>query len=125
MILMEMMLELVMGVKDMEVDKVADDVADIIVEMEVDKVAEMVVNIPNEDFTGVSLAIAETDIKEVKREEVMTCDVPPVAKFFSQKKNAMKIITHLTCQQSYPTFNIDSALLLPAMRRLNAEYCGI
>ena len=30
---------------------------------------------------------------------------------------AIKIITHLTCQQSYPTFNIDSALLLPAMRR--------
>ena len=47
MILMEMMLELVMGVKDMEVDKVADDVADMIVVMEVDKkVAEMVVNIP-------------------------------------------------------------------------------
>ena len=72
--------------------------------------------IPDEDFTGVSLAIAETYIKEVKRKEVMTCDVPPVAKFFLQK-NAMEIIAHLTCQQSYPTFNIDSALLLPAMRR--------
>ena len=40
-----------------EVDKVADEVADMIVEMEVTKVAEMVAKIPTEDFTDVTLAI--------------------------------------------------------------------
>ena len=40
----------------MEVDKVADEVADV----EVDKVADMVVKIPNEDFTHVNLTIGDT-----------------------------------------------------------------
>ena len=40
----------------MEVDKVADEVADV----EVDKVADMVVKIPNEDFTHVILMIGDT-----------------------------------------------------------------
>ena len=38
---MEMMLN-VLGVVNMEVDKVADEEADIVVDMEVDKVADMV-----------------------------------------------------------------------------------
>ena len=123
---MEMMLELMMGVKEMEVDKVADDVADMIVEMEVDKVAEMGVNIPNEDFTGVSLAIAETDIKEVKREEVMTCDVPPVAKFFSQKKcNENYYSPHLSAVLSNFQYRFSVAAASDEKTRLNAEYCGI
>ena len=42
MILMEMMLEVV----DMEVDKVAAEVADMMEDMEVNKVANMVVKIP-------------------------------------------------------------------------------
>ena len=46
MILREMMLEVVIGVLVMEVDKVADEVTD----MEVDKVTNMVAEIPNEDF---------------------------------------------------------------------------
>ena len=40
----------------MEVDKVADEVA----ELEVDKVADMVVKIPNEDLTHVILMIGDT-----------------------------------------------------------------
>ena len=51
MILMEMMLEVVIGVLVMEVDKVADEVTD----MEVDKVADM--KIPIEDLTEVILEI--------------------------------------------------------------------
>ena len=43
MILMEMMLEVVIGVLVMEVDKVADEVAN----MEVDKVADMKIHIEN------------------------------------------------------------------------------
>ena len=39
---MEIMLELVMGVVNMQVDKVADKVADMVMDMEVDKVAYMV-----------------------------------------------------------------------------------
>ena len=39
-----------MGVVYMEVDKVADEVADMVVNMEVDKVADMLVKIPDEDF---------------------------------------------------------------------------
>ena len=39
-----------MGVVYMEVDKVADEVADMVVHMEVDKVADMLVKIPDEDF---------------------------------------------------------------------------
>ena len=40
----------------MEVDKVADEVADV----EVDKVADMVVKISNEDFTHLILTIGDT-----------------------------------------------------------------
>ena len=40
----------------MEVEKVANKVAD----MKVDKVADMVVKIPNEDFTHVILTIGDT-----------------------------------------------------------------
>ena len=46
MILREIMLEVVIGVLVMEVDKVADEVTDI----EVDKMTNMVVEIPYEDF---------------------------------------------------------------------------
>ena len=46
MILMEMMLEVVIGVLVMEVDKVADVVTD----MKVDKVTNMMAKITNEDF---------------------------------------------------------------------------
>ena len=45
----------------MEVDKVADEVADMMVEMEVTKVAEMVAKIPTEDFTDVTLTSEDTD----------------------------------------------------------------
>ena len=51
MILMEMMLEVVIGVLVMEVDKFADEVTD----MEVDKVTDM--KIPIEDLTEVILEI--------------------------------------------------------------------
>ena len=54
MILLEVMLELVIGVMVMEVDKVADEVTD----MEVDKVTDM--KIPIEDLTDVILAIGDT-----------------------------------------------------------------
>ena len=56
MILMKMMLKTVMGVMDMEVDKMAAEVAN----MEVVKLADMVVKIPNETFTDVTLAIGDT-----------------------------------------------------------------
>ena len=46
MILMEMMLEVVIGVLVMEVDKVANEVTD----MEVDKVADMKIEIINKDM---------------------------------------------------------------------------
>ena len=61
MILMEMMLEVVIGVLVMEVDKVADEVN----VMEVDKVADM--KIPIEDFTE-WLIINDTyggDVREI------------------------------------------------------------
>ena len=54
MIILEMMLEVVIGVIVMEVDKMADEVTD----MEVDKVTDM--KIPIEDLTGVILAISDT-----------------------------------------------------------------
>ena len=73
MILLEMMLEVVIGVLVMEVDKVADEVTD----MEVDKVADMKIPIwlkwfwslcdlcdwvkmPLEDFSGETLLIGDT-----------------------------------------------------------------
>ena len=46
MILMEVMLEVVIGVLVMKVDKVAD----MVVNMKVDKVADMLVKIPDEDY---------------------------------------------------------------------------
>ena len=54
MILLETMLEVVIGLMVMEVDKVADEVT----EMEVDKGTDM--KIPIEDLTGVILAISDT-----------------------------------------------------------------
>ena len=50
MILMEMMIEVVIGALVMEVDNVADEVADMVVNIEVDKVADMLVKIPDEDY---------------------------------------------------------------------------
>ena len=44
-----MMLEVVMGVVYMEVDRVADEVADMVVNMKVD-MADMLVKIPDEDY---------------------------------------------------------------------------
>ena len=41
---MEMMLELVMGVVNMQVDKVAEKVADMVMDMEVDKMANVVMD---------------------------------------------------------------------------------
>ena len=50
-ILIEMwMLDVVMGVVYMEVDKVPDEVADMVVNMEVDNVADMLVKIPDGDY---------------------------------------------------------------------------
>ena len=46
MILLKMMLEVVIGVLVMEVDKVAD----MVVNMKVDKVADILVKIPDEDY---------------------------------------------------------------------------
>ena len=60
MILMEMMLEVVIWVLVMEVDKVADEVTD----MEVDKVTDM--KIPIEDLTDVILAIGDTYRDDVR-----------------------------------------------------------
>ena len=48
MILMEMILEVVIGVLFMEVDKVADEVTN----MDVDKVTNMMAKITNEDFSN-------------------------------------------------------------------------
>ena len=53
MIFLEMMLEVVIGVMVMEVDKMADQVTD----MEVNKVTDM--KIPIEDLTDVTLAIGD------------------------------------------------------------------
>ena len=50
MILLEMMLEVVIGVMVMEVDKVADEVTN----MEVDKVTNMMAKITNEDFSNMT-----------------------------------------------------------------------
>ena len=45
----------VMGIVDMEVNKVADEVANMVVDMKVDKVADIVM-----DFTDMTLAIGDT-----------------------------------------------------------------
>ena len=56
MILREMMLEVVIGVMVMEVDKVADEVTN----MEVDMVTNMMAKIPNEDFSDMTWSIDVT-----------------------------------------------------------------
>ena len=50
------MLDVVIGVLVIEVDKVADELAD----MEVDKVVDMVLKIPDEGFADVSLKFDNT-----------------------------------------------------------------
>ena len=50
MILMEMMLEVVIGVLVMQVDKVADEVTN----MDVDKVTNTMAKITNEDFSSMT-----------------------------------------------------------------------
>ena len=82
MILMEMMLEVVIGVLVMEVDKVADEVTD----MEVDKVADM--KIPIEDLTEVILAIGYTYRDDVRSGRWPTCRTNTsymAAKFLTNK----------------------------------------
>ena len=59
-ILLEMMLEVVIGVMVMEVDKVANEVTN----MEVDKVTDM--KIPIDDLTDVILAIGDTYRDDVR-----------------------------------------------------------
>ena len=56
MILGEMMLEVVIGVLVMDVDKVSDEVTN----MEVDKVTNMMAKIPNEDFSDMTWSIDVT-----------------------------------------------------------------
>ena len=60
MILLEMMLELVIGVMVMEVDKMADEVTD----MKGNKVTDT--KIPIEDLTDVTLAIGDTYRDDVR-----------------------------------------------------------
>ena len=50
MVLLEMMLEVVIGMLVMEVDKVADEVTN----MDVDKVTNMMAKITNEDFSNMA-----------------------------------------------------------------------
>ena len=82
MILLEMMLEVVIGVMVMEVDKVADEVTD----MEVDKVTDM--KIPIEDLAGVNLAIGDAyrdDVRsgrQVGRHLELIQVMPPVSQIF-------------------------------------------
>ena len=82
MILLQMMLEVVIGVIVMEVDKVADEVTD----MEVDKVTDM--KIPIEDLTNVTLAISDTyrdDVRsgrQVGRHVELIQVMPPVSQIF-------------------------------------------
>ena len=82
MILLEMMLELVIGVMVMEVDEMADEVTD----MEVYKVTDM--KIPIEDLSGVTLAIGDTyrdDVRsgrQVCRHLELIQVMPPVSQIF-------------------------------------------
>ena len=50
-----------MGIVDMEVNKVADEVANMVVDMMVDKVADIVM-----DFTDMTLAIGDTFEDDVR-----------------------------------------------------------
>ena len=52
--------EIILKMMNMEVDKVANEMANMMGKMEVDKVAEMAVKIPNEDITCVTLPIGDT-----------------------------------------------------------------
>ena len=78
MILMEMMLEVVIGVLVMEVDKVTN--------MEVDKMTDM--KIPIEDLTDVTLAIGDTyrdnvrSGRQVCRHLELIQVMPPVSQIF-------------------------------------------
>ena len=82
MILREMMLEVMIGVMVMEVDKLADEVTD----MEVDKVTDM--KIPIEDLTDVILAIGDTyrddvrSVQKVGRHVELIQVMPPVSQIF-------------------------------------------
>ena len=59
----------------MEVDKVVDEVTD----MEIDKQTDMVVNITNEEFMGVTLAIGYTYGDNVREIVVLVMEVDKVA----------------------------------------------
>ena len=82
MILLEMMLELVIGVMVMEVDKMADEVTD----MEVCKETDMKIHI--EDLTDVTLAIGDTyrddvrSVRKVGRHVELIQVMPPVSQIF-------------------------------------------
>ena len=80
-ILLEMMLEVVIGVMVMEVDKVADEVTN----MEVDKVTDM--KIPIEDLTDVILSVGDTyrdvrSVQKVGRHVELIQVMPPVSQIF-------------------------------------------
>ena len=73
------MVEVVIGVMVMEVDKVADEVTD----MEVDKVTDM--KIPIEDLTDMILAIGDTysdDVRKVGRHVELIQVMLPVSQIF-------------------------------------------
>ena len=82
MILRVMMLEVMIGVMVMEVDKMADEVTD----MEVYKVTDM--KIPIEDLTNVILAIGDTyrddvrSVRKVGRHVELIHVMPPVSQIF-------------------------------------------
>ena len=59
----------------MEVDKVVDEVTD----MEIDKQTDMVMNITNEEFIGVTLAIFDTYEDDVREIVVLVMEVDKVA----------------------------------------------
>ena len=61
-ILIEMMLEVLIGVLVMEVDKVADEVTN----MEVDKVTNMMAKIPSEDFSDIQTCATHFITKSIK-----------------------------------------------------------
>ena len=79
-----MMLEVVIGVLVMEVDKVADEVTN----MEIDMQTDMVVNITNEEFIGVTLAIGGKIYNQRKwRHLVASFELNQVASPGSQIQN--------------------------------------
>ena len=82
MILLEMKLEVVIGVLVMEVDKMADEVTD----MKGNKVTDT--KIPIEDLTDVTLAIGDTyrddvrSVQKVGRHVELIQVMPPVSQIF-------------------------------------------